>query len=240
MKSELHEARDEHCPGQRHDRRVDIRRQPQRGADEADIKQHGRKGRHPEFVVGVEYARRDRYQRDEEYVRRGDGQQLHGEVEFLGIPDEARRADIHQYRRGDDAYQCHDEQNDRQHRGDVIDQQPGLVVPAPVPVFAEDRHERLRESAFGEQSTQQVGQFERHEERVGCRPRAEYPRDQHIAHKREDARNQCQAADGSEGFKEVHSSYVYAANAAHHTIAPGMDAQPKCRTPHYPLDSSAY
>ena len=200
----MHDARDEHRPGQHQDRRVEIGREPQRAADEADIEQDRREGRHPELVVGVEDARRDRHQRDEENVRRGDLQQPHGEIELLRVLGEAGRADIDQDRRGDDADQRHREQDQRQHGGDVIDQQFGFVVPAPVTVFAENRHERLRERALGEQAAQQVGQLERDEKRIRRRARAEDPRDQHIAHKGEDARKQCQAADGGEGFKEVH------------------------------------
>ncbi len=164
----------------------------------------GANGRHPELVVGVEYGRRDRDQRDEEDIRRGDAQQLHGEVELRRILEEAGRADIHDDRRGDDADQRDHEQDDRQHRGDVVDQQLGLFMPAAVPVFAEDRHERLRERALGEQAAQQVGQPERDEERIGRHARAEHARDQHVAHEGEDARNQGQAADRGQRFKKIH------------------------------------
>jgi hypothetical protein len=57
--------------------------EPQRSADEADVEQHRGERGHPEFVVGIEYARRHRDQRDKEDVGRGDAQHLHGEVEFL-------------------------------------------------------------------------------------------------------------------------------------------------------------
>jgi hypothetical protein len=77
----------------------------------------------------------------------------------------------------------------------VIDQQLGFFMPAPVLVFAEDRHERLRKRPLGEQSAQQIGQFESHKESICCHARAEYPGNQHVAHKGEDARNKGQAAD---------------------------------------------
>jgi len=94
-----------------------VRRQPQGTADEAQVRAHRGEGRHPESVVGVEDACRDRDQRDEEDIRRSESQHLYREVELRGIPGEAGRADINEERRGDDADQRHHEQDDRQHRG---------------------------------------------------------------------------------------------------------------------------
>ena len=107
-------------------------------------------------------------------------------------------------RSGDDADQRDHEQDQRQHGGDVIHQQLGLVMAAPALVFAEDRHEGLRERALGEQAAQQIGQLERDEEGVRRHARAEDPRDQHIADEGQDARNQRQAADGRKDFEQIH------------------------------------
>ena len=177
---------------------MEIRRQPQRGADKADIEQDRGKGRHPELVIGIEDTCRHRDQRDEEDVRCGDAQQLHGQVELRGVLEEAGRADVYQYRRGDDADQRHRKQDDRQHGGDVIDQQLGFFMSAAVPVFAENRHECLGKRTLREQAAQQVGQLECNEEGIGRHARTEYSGDQHVAHEREDARNKGQAADGGQ------------------------------------------
>ncbi len=126
---------------------------------------------------------------------------MHGEAEFLRICGKTRRTDIDQYRRGDNADQRHPEQDDCQHSGDVIHQQLGFLVPAPVPVFAEDGHEGLRKCPFGEHAAQQVGQLERNEEGIGRHARTEHPCDQHIAGEGQDARHQGQAADSGEGFE---------------------------------------
>ena len=50
-----------------------------------------------------------------------------------------------------------------------------------IPVFAENRYKCLRKCAFGKHAPQQIGQFERHEESIGCHTCTEHARDQHVA-----------------------------------------------------------
>ena len=59
--------------------------------------------------------------------------------------------------------------------GDVIHEQPRLVLAAAVLVLGEDRDEGLREGALGEQPAQQVRDLEGDEERVGERARRRTP-----------------------------------------------------------------
>ena len=58
LKQQLHHPRPEHPPGQRHGRIVQVRRQPQGGADHTEIEQHRRKRRSAEAAVAIEYAGR--------------------------------------------------------------------------------------------------------------------------------------------------------------------------------------
>ena len=103
----------------------------------------------------------------------------------------------------------------------MIHQQLGLVVSAPLVVFAEDRHEGLRKRALGKQAAQQVGQTGGDNIGVVFNARTEEARDQHVPHEGQNARNQRQTANGGEGFEEIHTGYgLSAGNAAHHTIAP--------------------
>ena len=71
--------------------------------------------------------------------------------------------------------------------------QSGLV--AVFAVAGEDRHEGLRERAFGEQAPEEVGNAKGEEERVGDSRRAEHMREHDVAHQAGDARQHGHAAD---------------------------------------------
>jgi hypothetical protein len=89
-------------------------------------------------------------------------------------------------------------------RGNVIDEQARVVLAAPVLVFREDRHEGLGECPLGEQPSQQVGDPERDEKRVGGKARAECARDHHIANEAENARDERHAAHHRQGLEQIH------------------------------------
>ena len=64
----------------------------------------------------------------------------------------------------------------REQRPDLAEQIAGRVVAALALVLGENRHERLRERALGEQAAQDVGQPERRLEGVHLQARAERQR----------------------------------------------------------------
>ena len=74
----------------------------------------------------------------------------------------------------------------------------------------EQRHEGGGEGAFREQAAEQVGQLERHDERVGDRPRAQHRRQDDVAHEADDAAQQREAADGGDGAAEAHGRSITA------------------------------
>ena len=164
---QLQHAAQRHAPAQRQHRRVEIGRQPQGRGDHGDVEQHRRKRRHRKLAVGVEHAGRQRHQRDEDDVGEGDAQQRHGQREFFRIGPKSRRADIGHPGRAHDAEQGDDDQRQRQRGADLIDQGMGGLMALAAFVFRQDRHEGLRERAFGKQPPQQVGDLEGDEERVG-------------------------------------------------------------------------
>ena len=51
LQRELRDAADQHAPGQRHDRRIAVRREEQRGADDRQVEQHRRERRDREPAV---------------------------------------------------------------------------------------------------------------------------------------------------------------------------------------------
>ena len=88
-------------------------------------------------------------------------------------------------------------------RPDAADEIARRVVAALALVFGEDRHERLRERAFGEHPPQDVRQPERRLERVHLHAGAERGGLQAFADEPGDARQQRHAADGGQRPEEV-------------------------------------
>ena len=87
----------------------------------------------------------------------------------------------------------------------MVNEAFGFSFASLVLVFAQNRYECLREGAFGKHSSQQVGEFEGDEERIGHQACAKRAGDDKVANESEDAGEQCHAADGNEGFEQVHS-----------------------------------
>ena len=98
----------------------------------------------------------------------------------------------------------------------MVDKLTGFCRATLVLVFAKNRDNRLRESAFCKQAAQQVRQFEGDKERISEHSGAEDSGDNEIANEAEDAREQRHSADGGEGFKKIH----YGFRAAHRAREP--------------------
>ena len=164
----------------------------------------GVNGGNRELPVDVEHAARERHQRHEEEVRKHDADHLRGQLDLARRARESRRrarrrATARPARRASVSTQQHHGEQ----RADAADERARLVVAALPPVFGEDRHEGLRERAFGEQPPQDVGQAERRLERVHLHPGAERRRLQAFADEPGDARQERHAADGGQRPQEV-------------------------------------
>ena len=203
LERELRDAPDGHTPRQREDRRVEEAREEQRGADDRQVEQHRRERRDREAPVDVEHAAGQRHQRHEQDVGEDDADHLRGELDLARRAREAAGEQIHEPRRGQHARDRHAEQQDGEQRADAADQVARRVLAALPVVFAEDRHERLREGPLREHPAQDVGQPERRLERVHLQPGAEDRRLEAFADEPGDPRQQRHPADGGQGAKEV-------------------------------------
>ena len=178
--AELHEARHEHTDGQ-HDAGLREMRCNEGGEHDHDqVHERGRRRGHGELAVAVQHAAGERRQRDEEDVGEGPAQHVDREVEAIAVGAETRREQQHQQRRGDDA-------DDRDHRQEPghrahrpVDQFADLVAFALDLVLGDDRHERLRERALGEQPPHEIGNLERDQERVHEQAGPEHPGIDHV------------------------------------------------------------
>ncbi|MNM92820.1 hypothetical protein D3C81_1051670 [compost metagenome] len=121
LEQQLGHAGDEHAPGQRHDRLVEIRGEQHGRADHADVEQHRREGRHREAPVAVEDATAEGGQRDQQQVGKGDAQQLAGQGELFRLAAKARREQHDQVGRGHHAEGSDRSQGQPEGAGDPID-----------------------------------------------------------------------------------------------------------------------
>ena len=90
LQRELQHAAGEHRPGEHQHRRVEAVGEERGADDERDVQQHRRERRHREAAPGIEDARGQRHQRDEDDVGEGDAQHRHGQLELARLGGEAR------------------------------------------------------------------------------------------------------------------------------------------------------
>ena len=204
LQRELRDAADRDAPGQRHDRRIDMRREKDRGADDREIEQHRRERGNGEPSMHVQHAAGERHQRDEQDVGKDDADQVGRELDLPRRPLEAGGEQVDEPGRGEDAEHGHDQQGDGKQRPDAPDEVARRLGAALALVFGEDRHERLRERAFGEHAAQDVRQPECGLERVHLDARAEQHGLQALAHEAGDSRQQRHAADRRQRLQQVH------------------------------------
>ena len=176
LHSELRDAADEHAPGERHDRRIEVRREKDRGADDRQVEQHRRERGNREPPVDVEHAAGERHQRHEQDVRKDDADHLAPSARPCRASARTRR----RARRRATARRA--TPSDRQHQQHDASSVPTLPTSARVAsiaalaaVLGEYRNERLRERAFGEQAAQDVRQPERRLEGVHLHARRRTP-----------------------------------------------------------------
>jgi hypothetical protein len=205
LQRELRDPAGDHAGRERVDRRVEPRRQQQRGRDERQVQQHRREGRHRESAPGVQDARRQRDHRDQQDVGEHPAGHHHAGLECARPVLQTRGHRPDQRRRGDDPGRRDCDQGPEQHRGDMVDERSHRGLVARFARAREDRHEGLRERALGEHPPQQVGQPECDEEGVGQRRGAEDRRGQVLPDQPGDAREQREAADRRGRSEQVHA-----------------------------------
>mgnify|MGYP000884841574 CR=1 FL=1 len=118
----LKRAGGQHAPGQRHDRAIQARGQPQHRGNQREVVQHRRQRRQRETLEAVEHAAGERRHRDEEDVRKDDAQHLGGEFQLARLGGKAR---CHQRRNpggGEHSQPGHHQQHRAQRAGHVIDE----------------------------------------------------------------------------------------------------------------------
>ena len=163
---------------------------PQHPADrDADQVEHRRReGRRGEAVLGVQHAHGHRGQRDHRQERQHDPRQEDGQLELVGRLGEVARHRLHDLRRsrrGDDG---EDADHREQGAGHPVAEHVRRLGAAALQARLEGRHERLRQRPLGEEIAQEVGDAERHDERVGEHRRAEQRGEQLLADQAEQAR----------------------------------------------------
>ena len=196
-------AADEHAPGQRLDRRIAIRRQKQRGADDRDVEQYRREGRDGELPIDVEHAAGQRHQRHEEQVRKDDPDHFRRQLDLARRARESGRERVDEPGRREHADDREHQERHGEQRPDASDQRARLVLPALPAVLREDRDERLREGALGEQPAQDVRQAEGCLEGVHLHAGAEGRGLEALAGKPGDPRQQRHPADRRQRPQQV-------------------------------------
>ena len=155
----------------------------------ADIQQYRRGGIDPETVQRIQYAAKQRHQRDKREIGKGDNREMACERKFLRPaigeaashgPDNRTRRQHHEPREQHQKWK-----QQRQH----LARECARSVEACLCLFAfrlghflvEQRDKNRRECAFSEQCTEQVGQPPRNQECVGRKACTDVACHQHIA-----------------------------------------------------------
>ena len=224
LPEKLRQAADQHRPAQRHDRRIEIGRQPDGEDDHADVQQGRHEGGYRETVPGVEHRAKQRRQGNQQDVGEGHPQQVDSQGETFRLVGEARRADPDDPGRGQHAEQRDQRQHQGQQAGHIGEEGTGRFLTLLSLVLGQDRHERLGEGAFGENASQQVGQLEGDDEGVRCHAGTEDARNQGIADETQHAGNHGQGADGGQGLEQIHgvSTIRKAGATGQHTRSRGV------------------
>ena len=165
LEQQLGNAGDQHAPGESHRRFGKNRRRNERRADQRQVQQDGRERRHRIAVEAVQRGAGEGREGDEREVGERDAQHVRRQRQANVVADEAWREDNDQAESAEDAR----DRDDGQDEGEVARHRSHEVVQRATvtgAVLGENRHERLRKGAFGEQSPEKVRYPEGDEEGV--------------------------------------------------------------------------
>ena len=206
LDTQLQQAADKHGKGQRQHRLFQIRRDKKRSDDKRYIEQYRREGRHPEFTPGIEYTACQRHQRHEQDVREHDPRHQYGQVENIPLVTETGRDQIHHDRRSDNPDDANKNENPHQCSRNLVHQLARRLFTLLVDVFGKNGDKCLGERAFRKQSSQQVGNAERDEKRIGETGCAKRPSYQQLTNQPCDTREHGHAGDGQQCLEQVHGA----------------------------------
>ena len=165
----------------------------EQGRDQHEVQQHRGERGGGEALAGLESAREQGGQRDQQQIGEGDPAQIDGELVLQRARGEAGRQAAHQPGHRELAQDHHAGQHQRQHRQGLA-REPGRGGrPLGGAEPAVERHEGGGEGALGEQAAQEVGELQADEEGVGDRPGAQCRSDQEVAREAGDARERGEA-----------------------------------------------
>ena len=160
LQGKLRDAADQHAPGECGDRRVAVRREEERGADDREVEEDGRHRRNREAAVHVQNAARQRDEGNEQDVGEHDPDHLRREIDLARRVREPRRQQVDEPRRGEDSEDRDRQKHDGKQRADPPCERFRLHLSPLAPVLGENGDKRLREGAFGEEPAQDVRQPE--------------------------------------------------------------------------------
>ena len=151
-------------------RHLQQRRQVDRATDQAQVQQHRGEGRHRKTFPGVQNAAGQGSHRHQQYIRKGQAQQVGRQLELGGLIHETGGENIDEGRRCGDPHQHDHRQHQPERTGDLANEAARFVETRAVAKLGQHRHEGQRERALGKQPAHEIGYFEGHEEGVGLEP----------------------------------------------------------------------
>ncbi len=159
------------------------------------VEQHRREGCRRKSAVGIERARLQRHQRDEQQIGKGDARQRYREVELARIGAEARRQQIDQRRRERPGERQQQDLRGEQQREHATGEGARLGCALRLQHARIGRHESRVERAFAENGAKMIGQSEGDDKSVVEQAAAEHGRQNDVAKKSGQAGQQREAAD---------------------------------------------
>ncbi len=148
-----------------------------------------------ETLHGVEDAAIERHQRDQQQIGKGDAGEIDRQRIALGVMDKAGRQHVDDGGRENERHRQQQQLRQQQQREDAVGEQPCPRRTALLADAGIGRHVSGVEGALGEDGAEMVGQAQSDEKGVGHRPGAQDRRQDDVADKAGDSRQQGEAAD---------------------------------------------
>ena len=203
--NELCHARNRDPPSKGMGRRFGDRCQTKQGTNQADIENDRRGCGRGIAMKRIHHARHQRNGGNKRKIREGDARQFDGERKFFRVFGKTRRKHIHRpgHQDFDDCDQKAGDQN--QHRHGARSKFAGDIQTAFFNVASQKRDEGCGKRALAKQAAKQVGELERHKERIGHAPGTEHPGDQNVAAKSQQTGQQGKTTDGGNRADKRHA-----------------------------------
>ena len=192
-----------------HDRAREDRARDRRGADAGEedddhrrehhhVEDDEAEGRRPHAPLGIEHRGRNRDETGDRHIGHRQPHEFDRVREPLARIAEARRDQVHDRRREQDADERDQAERHRHGAEHVLAKSPRAARAALRLDAQPHRHEGGVERAFGQEPPEQVGDLQRREEGVGQHAGAEHRRNADVAEKADQPRQERRAADGGD------------------------------------------